>query len=109
MIHYLIACGLTVLIETGFFLLLGWRERDQIAAVVCANVVSNLLLNLCLYLWIPFNVWTVTLGELLVVAFEYAVFASPSADATFAMNGAAAVSLFLARIVAPSASRVCLL
>ena len=75
MIRYLTACGLTVLIETGFFLLLGWRERDQIAAVVCANVVSNLLLNLCLYLWIPFNVWTVTLGELLVVAFEYAVYA----------------------------------
>ena len=75
MIRYLTACGLTVLIETGFFLLLGWRDRDQLAAVVCANVVSNLLLNLCLSLWIPFNAWTVALGELLVVAFEYAVYA----------------------------------
>ena len=75
MIRCLTACGLTVAIETGFFLLLGWRDRDRLAAVVCANVVSNLLLNLCLSLWIPFNAWTVALGELLVVAFEYWVYA----------------------------------
>ena len=55
MIRYLTACGLTVLIETGFFLLLGWRDRDRLTAVVCANVVTNLLLNLCLTLWVPFN------------------------------------------------------
>ena len=75
MIRYLTACGLTVLIETGFFLLLGWRDRDRLTAVVCANVVTNLLLNLCLTLWVPFNAWTVALGELLAVAFEYAVYA----------------------------------
>ena len=75
MIRYLTACALTVAIETGFFLLLGWRDRDRIAAVVCANVVSNLLLNLCLSRWVPFNAWTVALGELLVVVFEYAVYA----------------------------------
>ena len=75
MIRYLTACGLTVAIETGFFLLLGWRDRAQLAAVVCANVVSNLLLNLCLSRWIPFNAWTVALGELLAVAFEYWVYA----------------------------------
>ena len=75
MIRYLTACALTVGIETGFFLLLGWRDRDRITAVVCANVVSNLLLNLCLNRWVPFNAWTVALGELLVVVFEYAVYA----------------------------------
>ena len=72
---YLTACGLTAAIETGFFLLLGWRDRDRIAAVVCANVVTNLLLNLCLNLWVPRNALSVALGELLVVAFEYAVYA----------------------------------
>ena len=75
MMRYLTACGLTVLIETGFFLLLGWRDRDRIAAVICANIVTNLLLNLCLSLWVPFNAWTVALGELLAVAAEYAVYA----------------------------------
>lgn len=75
MIRYLTACGLTVLIETGFFLLLGWRDRDRITAVVCANIATNLLLNLCLNLWIPFNALSVALGELLVVVTEYAVYA----------------------------------
>ena len=75
MIRYLTACGLTVLIETGFFLLLGWRGRDRIAAVICVNIVTNLLLNLCFDLWIPFGVLSVALGELLVAAIEYAVYA----------------------------------
>ena len=75
MIRYLTACGLTVLIETGFFLLLGWRDRDRITVVICANVVSNLLLNLSIDLVFGRSVLSIALGEALVVAAEYLVFA----------------------------------
>ena len=75
MIRYLTACGLTVLIETGFFLLMGWRDRDRIIVVICANVVTNLLLNLGFDLLIPRTILTVVLGEALVVAVEYLIYA----------------------------------
>lgn len=75
MTRYLIACGLTVLIETGFFLLLGWRGRDRITAVVCANIASNLLLNLTFDTLIARSALSITLGEALVVAAEYYVYA----------------------------------
>ncbi len=75
MSRYLIACGLTVLIETGFFLLLGWRDRDRITVVVCANIASNLLLNLALNALVPRSAFTVALGELSVAALEYAAYA----------------------------------
>ena len=75
MIRYLTACGLTVLIETGFFFLLGWRDRDRITVVICANVVTNLLLNLTLDRLIPRSVLSIALGEGLVVIAEYAIYA----------------------------------
>ena len=75
MIRYLTACGLTVLIETGFFLLLGWRDRDRITIVVCANIVTNLLLNLTLDRLIPRSALSIALGELLVAAAEYLIYA----------------------------------
>ena len=75
MTRYLIACGLTVLIETGFFFLLGWRDRDRITVVICANIATNLLLNLALDFLIPRSAISIALGEGLVVAAEYAVYA----------------------------------
>ena len=75
MIHYLTACSLTVLIETAFFLLMGWRSRDEITVVICVNVASNLLLNLTFAQGIPRSVLTVAAGEGLVVIAEYAVYA----------------------------------
>ena len=45
-----IACLLTVLIETPFLALCGYRDRYDIAVIVCANVITNLLLNLAIAL-----------------------------------------------------------
>ena len=75
------ACVLTVLIETPLFYLWGWRDRDAVTAVVCVNVISNLLLNLTLLLAFPGRGpgnW-IYLLEALVVAGEYAVYAYVSA------------------------------
>ena len=48
----LLFCALlTVLIETPFMFLLGCRKRDEVALVICVNVASNLILNLCLGLF----------------------------------------------------------
>ena len=41
-----LACALTVLIETPILVCAGYRGRDEVTVVVCANVVTNLLLNL---------------------------------------------------------------
>lgn len=74
-----VACLLTVLIETPLCWLLGWRNRNEVTIVVCVNVVSNLLLNLTLYLAFPNGAgnW-IYLLEALVVAGEYAVYALAS-------------------------------
>ena len=41
------ACALTVAAETGFFLLLGYRDRMFAAACVCANVAPICRLTCC--------------------------------------------------------------
>lgn len=41
-----LACLLTVLIEGGLFALFGYRDRFSFTVIVCANVITNLLLNL---------------------------------------------------------------
>ena len=48
-----LASLLTVLIEGAFFAILGYRDRVSITVIVCANVVTNLLLNLLLWLAFP--------------------------------------------------------
>ena len=67
-------CILTVLLETPVFWLAGCRSRDDITIVVCVNVVSNLLLQLC-FLVLPYNAFWLTALELLVLAGEYIVYA----------------------------------
>ncbi len=48
MLNRLIACALTVLVETGFFLASGYREKDFLLLCVCANTITNLCLNMLL-------------------------------------------------------------
>ena len=47
------ACILTVFLETGLFYLLGYRKKDDVTIVVCANVITNLVLNLTIALLFP--------------------------------------------------------
>ena len=70
------ACLLTVLLETGLFYVLGYREKDDMTIVACANVITNLTLNLTISLLIPRGpgFW-LALMEGIVVAVEYLIYA----------------------------------
>lgn len=70
---FLIACVLTVAIETPFLMLFGYRDRNAVTIIVLVNVITNLLLNLILAL-AGFS-RPLALGlECAVVAAEYAVY-----------------------------------
>ncbi len=70
------ACLLTVIIETTFFILLGYRGREDIVIVALTNVSSNLLLNSAIaFLWPDGPGWRILPLEMLVVGAEYVVFA----------------------------------
>ncbi|MBE6909958.1 MAG: hypothetical protein E7474_10385 [Ruminococcaceae bacterium] len=69
------ACALTVLLETPLFFLAGYRSRDEITVVVCANVVTNLLLNLTAAYLLQGRLTIAYSLELAVVAAEYAAYA----------------------------------
>lgn len=71
----LIACVLTVLIETPVFLLAGYRGRDELTVIVCANIVTNLTLNLCAAFLFPQRGAAEYLAELVVVGAEYTAYA----------------------------------
>ena len=45
-----LACLLTVLIEAPFLAICGYRKRYDLGVIVCANVITNLLLNLTIAL-----------------------------------------------------------
>ena len=70
-----LACALTVLIEVPFLALFGFRGREEIAVTVCANIVTNLVLNLCWALVLPHRTAVVLLAESLVVLAEYVIYA----------------------------------
>ena len=73
----LLACALTVAIETLFFLLIGWRDRRFLLLCVSANALTNLCLNLLILLLARFGLWRGWLAlplELAVVASEYAIY-----------------------------------
>lgn len=69
-----LACALTVLIETPFLALFGYRKRDELIVIVCANVITNLLLNLLLA-FRPGAIRAVLLLEAAAVAAEYGIYA----------------------------------
>ena len=69
------ACGLTVLVETVFLVLCGYRDARAITVIICANIITNLTLNAILtFLPSTYGWWLVPL-EAVVVAAEYAIFA----------------------------------
>ena len=73
----LLACALTIAIETAFFLLIGWRDRRFLLLCVSANALTNLCLNLLIVLLARLGFWRGWLAlplELLVVAAEYAIY-----------------------------------
>ena len=71
-----LACALTVLIEGAFFAAFGFRDRRSVTVVACANVVTNLILNLTIALAFSGNpgAWIYAMEALVVIA-EYAVYA----------------------------------
>ena len=73
-----LACLLTVLIETPFLAVCGYRSKSAIAIIVCTNVITNLVMNVLLTLLCP--QWTMgilALAEALVVIAEYGIYSVP--------------------------------
>ena len=70
----LLACLLTVVLEGAFLALWGYRDSFSLTVIVCANVITNLLLNLALWSFPGAYAWILPL-EASVVAAEYAVYA----------------------------------
>ena len=68
------ACLITVMVETAFFALVGYRDGWFIALCACANAATNLTLNLLLGLIVNTSFWVYPL-ELGVVAVEYVIYA----------------------------------
>lgn len=69
------ACVLTILIETPFLALFGYRSKDEITVIICANAVTNLLLNLGLTMFLIGRGSPVYAAEIAVALSEYAVYA----------------------------------
>ncbi|MBQ3662304.1 MAG: hypothetical protein IJQ41_01095 [Firmicutes bacterium] len=70
------ACILTVFLETGLFYLLGYRKKDDVTIVVCANVITNLVLNLTIAWFFPGGPGSfLLLLEIAVVIAEYLIYA----------------------------------
>ena len=79
MLHLFLACLLTIVIETLFFVGIGCRDRVFLLLCVLANAATNLSLNLILQLLYTWGVdLTVAVYplEALVVAVEYGIFAA---------------------------------
>ena len=70
-----VCCALTVVIETAFLALAGYR-KEKYFFVLCpaVNVATNLSINLILSFY--FEWWLVAVLEVMAVAAEYAVYAA---------------------------------
>ncbi len=75
MAGFIKACVITVVLETAFFAVLAYRKKDDLVIVALANVITNLSLNLFLYL-VPaaYSPLWVFLLEVLVVVVEYLIY-----------------------------------
>lgn len=74
-----IACLLTILIETAFFLIFGYRSKSFVIVCICVNAATNLSLNLIIWIlyWLNVNLTVAVYPlELLVVAVEYIVYSA---------------------------------
>ena len=65
---------LTLAVELPVLWLCGWRTGKEQLAALCANVITNLPLNLLLSLVLPRRFWLVLLLEAGVSAAEYALY-----------------------------------
>lgn len=72
------ACGLTVVIETAFLAVCGYRSWAFLVLCVCANAATNLTLNLLLgsLSAVVDITWFVYVLEAAAVAAEYAAYAA---------------------------------
>ena len=70
-----LACLLTVAVETAFLAAFGYRDRLALIVIVCANVITNLLLNLAISFAFRAEpgAWIYPMEALVVLA-EYAVY-----------------------------------
>ena len=69
-----LACVLTVLVEAAFLALFGYRDAFSVTVIVCANILTNLSLNLVLGVFGLGGWWLLPL-ELAVAAAEFAIYA----------------------------------
>ncbi len=70
-----LACLLTILIEAPFLMLFGYWTRYAVTVIVCANIISNLVMNLALSSWHCLYAPTdLALPEITAAAFESAVY-----------------------------------
>lgn len=65
---------LTLAVELPVLWLCGWRRGSDQLAALCANVITNLPLNLLFSLVLPRRFWLVLLLEAGVVAVEYGIY-----------------------------------
>lgn len=101
---FFICAALTVIIETPWMYLWGYRKRDEILLVICVNVVSNLLLNLGLSLGFAGREVgaLIYLFEAIVVAGEFALLSlafRPTWKLFFIILGANCLSYVLGLII----------
>ena len=68
-----LACGLTMAIETAYFILIGYKGWDFLTVCLAINAATNLTLNLILRNT-GIQGWPIALSEILVVGVEYAVY-----------------------------------
>ena len=66
-------CILTVVIETAFLALTGYRKPDEIKIIICANVLTNLSMNLLLC-FIDRSTLLLIILELIVIGAEYLIY-----------------------------------
>ena len=76
MISLFVACVLTLLIETPFLMLCGYRRGDKVLLIVCVNTATNLTMNLCFLLFLPYTALSLAIAETLVVLAEFAAFSA---------------------------------
>jgi hypothetical protein len=100
------ACILTVFLETGIFYLLGYRKKDDVTIVVCANVITNLVLNLTIAWFFPGGPGSfLLLLEIAVVIAEYLIYAKAfgATNRLFGQTLAANVLSYAAGVVLSAA------
>ena len=100
----LLACLLTVAVETALFALFGYRSRDDLTIVIYANVVTNLTLNLLLAFVFPYDAhfWVLPL-EIIVVLAEFLIYAKAfgASKKLFVLTLAANVLSFALGVMLP--------